>query len=357
MIFGKRRLDNPKDYVRLEIATALHRDVHVIPTLINGVEMPSEDDLPDDLKPLIERNGLEIDHKKFDADADRLVQGIKKILDENGDRAGPGSSDGAGTRSETEPAIFISYRRSDSQHAAGRLADRLKDEFGADSVFMDVNTIDLGVPFPERIDRAVGKCDVLVALIGDKWLESTRREFVLWTGGAGAVLASILLGVFADDIFGKKKLVTPAFIAVFETTYSDFEKTQVQLREGDQPVKASESDLIETIGVYVYVSEKHMSVKNKKRFLNKAFWQTHLRRVDLADEIKAHIGDDDYKNLVLTGNTEAVFVSDPLGGHGYVAVLIDAQGKVRRENGMPLAPKVVPFPAVYAKGPEKAKPK
>jgi hypothetical protein len=62
--------------------------------------------------------------------------------------------------------IFISYRRQDSSHLAGRLYDRLADRFGADLVFMDVATIDLGVDFAEVITRAVGTCQVLVALIG-----------------------------------------------------------------------------------------------------------------------------------------------------------------------------------------------
>jgi WD40 repeat protein len=66
--------------------------------------------------------------------------------------------------------IFISYRRQDSSHLAGRLYDRLADRFGADLVFMDVATIDLGVDFAEVITRAVGTCQVLVALIGPQWV-------------------------------------------------------------------------------------------------------------------------------------------------------------------------------------------
>ncbi len=73
----------------------------------------------------------------------------------------------------TDPSaldIFICYRRGDSAGHAGRLADALVDRFGPNSVFMDVDTIEPGVDFVEEIDRAVGHCDVLIALIGPQWL-------------------------------------------------------------------------------------------------------------------------------------------------------------------------------------------
>jgi len=68
--------------------------------------------------------------------------------------------------------IFISYRRSDAQHIAGRLCDRLKSRFGDDAVFMDVDSIEPGRDFGEAIERAVGACDVLLALIGGRWLDA-----------------------------------------------------------------------------------------------------------------------------------------------------------------------------------------
>ncbi|MEJ7718575.1 MAG: toll/interleukin-1 receptor domain-containing protein [Thermoleophilaceae bacterium] len=71
----------------------------------------------------------------------------------------------------TGSRIFISYRRGDSSAHAGRLSDRLVAEFGADGVFMDVDTIEPGADFVDYIDDAVGSCDVLIALIGDEWLE------------------------------------------------------------------------------------------------------------------------------------------------------------------------------------------
>ena len=66
--------------------------------------------------------------------------------------------------------VFVSYRREESSHFAGRLADRLIDRFGAEQVFIDVDTIEPGVDFAEAIAGAVGACAVLVAVIGPGWL-------------------------------------------------------------------------------------------------------------------------------------------------------------------------------------------
>ena len=55
---GKRRLDKESDFVRIEIATALRRGVHVAPILLDGADMPEASSLPDDLQPLTRRQAL-----------------------------------------------------------------------------------------------------------------------------------------------------------------------------------------------------------------------------------------------------------------------------------------------------------
>ncbi len=72
--------------------------------------------------------------------------------------------------------IFISYRREETAYPAGWLYDRLADRFGGDQVFKDVDSIQLGDDFVEVITRAVGSCDVLLALIGDEWLTITDEH-------------------------------------------------------------------------------------------------------------------------------------------------------------------------------------
>jgi hypothetical protein len=69
--------------------------------------------------------------------------------------------------------IFVSYRRSDSADIAGRIYDRLIGRFGKDPVFKDVDSIPLGFDFKEYLDKKVGECDVLLAIIGDRWLDAS----------------------------------------------------------------------------------------------------------------------------------------------------------------------------------------
>ena len=72
--------------------------------------------------------------------------------------------------------IFISYRREDSSAWAGRLSDRLKNHLPSNKIFMDVDTIDPGVDFVEAVEEVVSACDVLIAVIGNRWLTSSDRR-------------------------------------------------------------------------------------------------------------------------------------------------------------------------------------
>ncbi len=72
--------------------------------------------------------------------------------------------------------IFISYRREETAYPAGWLYDRLADRFSGGQVFKDVDSIQLGDDFVEVVTRAVGSCDVLLALIGDQWLTITDEH-------------------------------------------------------------------------------------------------------------------------------------------------------------------------------------
>jgi hypothetical protein len=72
--------------------------------------------------------------------------------------------------------VFISYRRGDIAGAAGRVSDRLAQEFGRDSLFMDVDSIPLGINFVKALDDEVAKCDVLLAIIGRDWLDARDKD-------------------------------------------------------------------------------------------------------------------------------------------------------------------------------------
>jgi hypothetical protein len=76
---GARRLDDPNDFVRLEIATALDRGVRVIPVLVGGATMPAESALPDPLRPLARRQAHELTDKRWDYDAGQLFDAVGKL--------------------------------------------------------------------------------------------------------------------------------------------------------------------------------------------------------------------------------------------------------------------------------------
>ncbi len=76
---GERRLDDPNDFVRLEIATALERGVRVIPVLVGGATMPSEPALPEVLRPLARRQAHELTDKRWDYDAGQLFDAVGKL--------------------------------------------------------------------------------------------------------------------------------------------------------------------------------------------------------------------------------------------------------------------------------------
>lgn len=77
------------------------------------------------------------------------------------------------------PRIFISYRREDSAGYAGRLSDALEARHGARNVFRDIEDIRAGEDFLQALQRALGDCDVVVPIIGPRWLaigeSGTRR--------------------------------------------------------------------------------------------------------------------------------------------------------------------------------------
>src|SRR3954453_23970807 len=71
---------------------------------------------------------------------------------------------------ESGISVFVCYRREDTRHVAGRLADRLDEHF---ELFMDTDTIKPGTDFIRAIRSEVSDCDVLLAVIGPQWATVT----------------------------------------------------------------------------------------------------------------------------------------------------------------------------------------
>jgi hypothetical protein len=79
---GRRRIEDPADFVRLEIETALgHADVTPIPVLVSGARMPRNEELPPELRPIARRNALELSDARWRYDVGRLVDTLDGLLD------------------------------------------------------------------------------------------------------------------------------------------------------------------------------------------------------------------------------------------------------------------------------------
>ena len=77
---GRRYLDDPEDFVRLEIEAALTRGVRVIPVLVEGARMPQASELPPNLAPLARRQAVELDPSPLDEGIERLIVALDRTL-------------------------------------------------------------------------------------------------------------------------------------------------------------------------------------------------------------------------------------------------------------------------------------
>lgn len=73
---------------------------------------------------------------------------------------------------EAKTRVFISYRRSDTQSHANGISDGLATRLPDASIFMDLDSIPAGVDFEEHIRDEINRCDIVLVIIGDNWLET-----------------------------------------------------------------------------------------------------------------------------------------------------------------------------------------
>ncbi len=121
---GIRRLDDPADFVREEVAAALRRDIPVIPVLVRGAQMPRVEQLPETLKDLAYRNCVELTHARWRSDVQLLLEPLARIL---------GTSGEVKARSTSGEAIVAGHARRSSQELASSpgIEDILASRFDA----------------------------------------------------------------------------------------------------------------------------------------------------------------------------------------------------------------------------------
>jgi hypothetical protein len=90
---GHRRLDDPDDFVRLEIAAALSRNIPVIPVTIDGADLPKANELPDTLAPLVRRQAVQLHNAHFRQDVEALIEKIGNLFRERAESAIPAGTE------------------------------------------------------------------------------------------------------------------------------------------------------------------------------------------------------------------------------------------------------------------------
>jgi TIR domain len=101
---GRRRLDDPEDFARLEAEAALARDdVRVIPVLLQDAKMPDADELPESLAPLARRHAIELSDERWDYDVGRLIEVLDRTL-------GPGVAEPPVERDTEQTALSRTAR-------------------------------------------------------------------------------------------------------------------------------------------------------------------------------------------------------------------------------------------------------
>ena len=100
---GRRRLDDPADFVRLETAAALRRDIPVIPVLVRGAKMPRAEQLPEVLADLSFRNSVELSHARWASDVQLLINALLPYVDVSAGWPG-GHADASGTTADSAGA-------------------------------------------------------------------------------------------------------------------------------------------------------------------------------------------------------------------------------------------------------------
>src|SRR5262249_8235433 len=104
---GSRRLDNPHDFVRIEIAAALQRIIPVIPLFLDGANLPNPGLLPKGLPAPCLAAGPDRRHAWFHSDVDRLIGGVKEQLGEaNVEKRRAGEDEG---RQQKNPQRYVRF--------------------------------------------------------------------------------------------------------------------------------------------------------------------------------------------------------------------------------------------------------
>jgi TIR domain len=96
---------------------------------------------------------------------------VQQVRDQSGGTAATPPQRDSSTAAQSKSGVFISYRRDDKRDFARGLYERLARHLGEQQIFMDVDSIDLGVDFTEVVNQRLAQCSVMLVVIGTNWLD------------------------------------------------------------------------------------------------------------------------------------------------------------------------------------------
>jgi hypothetical protein len=156
---GRRRLDDPADFVRLEIELALRARVAVVPVLVEGATMPAEADLPPSLAEFSRCQAVELSDHRWRADADRLIEALQSrfAIDSEPAPLAARSTGGAAVLTRVAADLIelaIHPRRLIARRQTGRASDHAHAvAFLAGAIVVGNVILHMGIDLPARGDR------------------------------------------------------------------------------------------------------------------------------------------------------------------------------------------------------------
>ncbi len=97
---------------------------------------------------------------------------VQQVRDQSSGSTTTPPQSGSGAAAQSRSGVFISYRRDDKRDFARGLYERLARHLGEQQIFMDVDSIDLGVDFTEVVNQRLAQCSVMLVVVGKNWLDS-----------------------------------------------------------------------------------------------------------------------------------------------------------------------------------------
>ena len=166
---GRRRLDDPDDFVRFEVQTALERDVRVVPVLVDGAKPLRREQLPAELHKLARLNAFELSSGRYQYDADRLVDLIQRVL-----AAVPGTVHRSPSPSDSGPEPVRAARLIAD---AERTARSITDEYSKASALTSIARV-LAATDPDRADRLIADAERTAQSITDEHAKASALRHV-----------------------------------------------------------------------------------------------------------------------------------------------------------------------------------